>query len=105
MHAQTGGWLSRNARAADPECFNGSQERTKQFVQSICIAITMQIDTFEDGRMKILYVLSFMHGGMGWIKSGLQMRPMQCWLTGPHSTPLWNSWKPLRGPLGTQTTC
>src|SRR5882724_7979553 len=36
----------------------------EQFVQSICIAITMQLNAFADERMKILYTLSFMQGGM-----------------------------------------
>ena len=54
----------RNAKAANPETFDGSQEKTKQFVQSVRIAVTMEIDTFADERMKILYALSFMSGGM-----------------------------------------
>src|SRR5882724_5618471 len=36
----------------------------EQFIQSICIAVTMQLDAFMDKRMKILYSLSFMWGGM-----------------------------------------
>jgi len=36
----------------------------EKFVQSIFIAITIQLDAFVDERMKILYTLSFMQGGM-----------------------------------------
>src|SRR5882724_8890971 len=46
--------LMRNAKAADPETFDGSQEKTKQFIQSIHISVTMQIDAFVDKRMKFL---------------------------------------------------
>src|SRR5882724_6355960 len=62
--APTGGQSSRNAKAADPEAFDRSRGKTKQFIRSVCIAVTMQIDVFTDERMKILYALSFMHGGM-----------------------------------------
>src|SRR5882724_13538058 len=60
----TGGQVMRNAKAADPETFDGSQEKTEQFIQSICIAVTMQINAFPNERMKILCMLSFMSGGM-----------------------------------------
>jgi len=53
MQAPTGGQSSRNAKAADPEAFDGSRGKTEQFVRSVCIAVTMQIDTFADKRMKI----------------------------------------------------
>src|SRR5882724_9076287 len=59
-----GGQSRRNSKAADPETFDRSQEKTEQFIQSVRIAITMQIDTFADERMKILYTMSFMSGGM-----------------------------------------
>ena len=58
------GQSTRNAKVADPETFDRIQEKTEQFVKSICITVTMQIDTFADERMKILYVSSFMSGGM-----------------------------------------
>src|SRR5882724_7987812 len=64
VQAPTGGQPLRNAKAANPETFDGSQGKTEQFVQSIHIAVTMQIDAFADERMKILYVLSFMCQGM-----------------------------------------
>ena len=54
----------RNAKATDLEAFEGSRGQTEQFVRSIYIAVTMQINAFADKRMKILYALSFMHGGM-----------------------------------------
>src|SRR5882724_1030177 len=60
----TGSHSSRGVKAADPECFDGSRDKAEQFIQSICIAVTMQLDTFADERMKILYTLSFMHGGI-----------------------------------------
>src|SRR5882724_6599384 len=41
-----------------------AEKKTEQFVQSVCITVTMQIDAFADERMKILYTLSFMSGGM-----------------------------------------
>src|SRR5882724_9009836 len=62
--APTGGQLLRSTKAANPEAFDGSQGKTKQFIQSVRIAVTMQIDAFADERMKILYVLSFISGGM-----------------------------------------
>src|SRR5882672_5423533 len=55
---------SRGAKAAEPETFDGSRDKAEQFVQSVCIAVTMQLDTFSDERMKILYALSFMRGGI-----------------------------------------
>jgi len=54
----------RGAKAAEPETFDGSRDRAEQFVRSVRIAITMQLDTFSDERMKILYALSFMRGGI-----------------------------------------
>ena len=47
----------RNTKVADLETFDGSQEKTKQFVWSIHITVTMHIDTFTQERMKILYML------------------------------------------------
>src|SRR5882724_8170027 len=64
MQAPTGGQTSRNAKATNPEAFDESRGKTKQFVRSVHITVTMQIDTFADERMKILYTLSFMRGGM-----------------------------------------
>src|SRR5882724_111798 len=63
-HAPTGGQSLRNAKAADPEAFDGTRGKTKQFVRSIHIAVTMQINAFANERMKILYTLSFMRRGM-----------------------------------------
>jgi len=67
----TGSHLSRSARAAEPERFDGSRDKAEQFIQSIHIAVTMQLDTFADERMKILYALSFMCGGIAqvWAKN------------------------------------
>src|SRR5882724_10377841 len=45
----------------------------EQFVQSICIAITMQLNAFADERMKILYTLSFMQGGMAQVWAANEM--------------------------------
>ena len=36
----------------------------EQFAQSVHIAVTIQLNAFADERMKILYTLSFMWGGM-----------------------------------------
>ena len=33
-------------------------------MRAVRIAVTMQVDAFADERMKVLYALSFMHGGM-----------------------------------------
>ena len=49
--------------AKDPEPFDGNRDKTEEFVRAIQIAVTMQVDTFADERMKVLYALSFMHGG------------------------------------------
>ena len=43
--------------------FDGNCDKTKEFVRAIRIAVTMQADAFADERMKVLYALSFMHGG------------------------------------------
>jgi len=64
MQTSAGGQPTRNAKASDPEPFNGSQESMEQLVQSIHITVTMQLDAFANKRMKILYTLSFMQGGM-----------------------------------------
>jgi len=64
MNMPTRSHWSRGARAAKPESFIGSREKAEQFIQSICIAVMMQLNTFADERMKILYNLSFMHGGI-----------------------------------------
>ena len=47
----------RGAKAAELETFDGSRDKAEQFVRSVRIAITMQLDTFADERMKILYAL------------------------------------------------
>jgi len=60
----TGATQSRGVKAADLEFFDGSRDKAEQFIQSIHIAITMQLNMFADERMKILYALSFMHGGI-----------------------------------------
>jgi len=64
MNIPTGGHLTRSAQVAKPESFDGIRDKTEQFVLSIHIAVMMQLDTFLNERMKILYALSFMHGGM-----------------------------------------
>src|SRR5882724_8993120 len=55
---------TRNAKASDPEPFDRSQESMEQFIRSVHIAVTMQLNAFMDERVKILYTLSFMWGGM-----------------------------------------
>src|SRR5882724_6276112 len=70
MQMSARGQPSRNAKASNPEPFDGSQESTEQFVQSVCITITMQLNAFVDERMKILYTLSFMQGGMAQVWAG-----------------------------------
>src|SRR5882724_10202308 len=64
MQMSARGQPTRNAKAFNPEPFDWSRESMEQFIQSICIAVTMQLDAFVDERMKILYTLSFMWGGM-----------------------------------------
>jgi len=58
------GQPTRNAKASNPEPFDGSWECMEQFIQSIHITVTMQLNAFTDKRMKILYTLSFMQRGM-----------------------------------------
>ena len=60
---QTSHNLIRSTKAADPEPFDWNRDQTKEFVRAIRITVTMQADTFTDARMKVLYVLSFMHRG------------------------------------------
>ena len=55
---------TRSAKAANPEPFNGNRDQTKEIIRAIQITVTMQADTFVDERMKVLYALSFMCGGM-----------------------------------------
>ena len=54
----------QSTKAANPKPFDRNQDQTEEFMRAIWIAVTMQADTFADKRMKILYALSFMHGGM-----------------------------------------
>src|SRR5882672_8308486 len=54
MNMPTGSHSPRGARAAELESFNGSRDKVEQFFQSVHIAITMQLDTFTNERMKIL---------------------------------------------------
>ena len=54
----------RSAKATDPEPFDGNHDKTEEFVRAVQIAVTMQVDTFADERMKVLYALSFMRRGM-----------------------------------------
>ena len=46
------------------ESFDGNRDKNEQFIQSVHITVMMQPDMFKDERMKILYALSFMHGGI-----------------------------------------
>ena len=62
--AQTLHNLIWNAKAANPKPFDRNWDKTEEFVRAIQITVTMQADTFTDKRMKILYALSFMCGGM-----------------------------------------
>ena len=55
---------TQSTKATDPELFNGNRNQTEEFIRAIRIVVTMQADTFTDKRMKILYTLLFMHGGM-----------------------------------------
>jgi len=50
----------RSTKVAKLESFDGNRDKTEQFIPSIHIAVTMQLDMFKDERMKILYALSFM---------------------------------------------
>ena len=52
-----------SAKAANPKPFDGNHDKTKEIVRAIQIAVNMQVDTFMDERMKVLYALSFMCGG------------------------------------------
>ena len=54
----------QSAEAANPKPFDGNCDKTKEFVRAVQIVVTMQADTFADKRMRVLYALSFMHGGM-----------------------------------------
>ena len=71
MQTSAKGQPTRNAKASDPEPFDRSWEITEQFVQSVRIPVTMQLNAFADERMKILYTLSFMWGGMAqvWVSN------------------------------------
>ena len=58
---QTSHNSTQNAKAANPKPFNGNCDKTEEFVRAVQIMVTMQVDTFMDKRMKVLYALSFMH--------------------------------------------
>ena len=60
---QTSHNLTRIAKGANPEPFDGNRDQTEEFVRAVWLTVTMQADTFVDERMKILYALSFMCGG------------------------------------------
>jgi len=51
VQVHTGGQSMRTAKAANPETFE-SQAKNEQFIQSVHIAVTMQINTFAHERMK-----------------------------------------------------
>ena len=53
----------QSAKAADPGPFDGNHDKTEEFVRAVQIVVTMQADAFADERMKVLYALSFIHGG------------------------------------------
>jgi len=53
MPATMGSHSLRSAKADEVESFDRNRDKTEQFVQSIHIAVTMQLNTFEDKRMKI----------------------------------------------------
>ena len=55
----TGSHSSRGTREAKLESFDGSRDKADP-----CISIMMQLNTFADERIKLLYALSFMHGGI-----------------------------------------
>src|SRR5882672_8838038 len=71
MNMPTGSHLLRGASAAEPESFDGSRDKEEQLIQSVHITIMMQLNMFADERMKILYALSFMCGGIAqvWAKN------------------------------------
>ena len=52
MNMPTRSHLSRSSSTAKLESFNGSRDNAEQFIQSINIAVTMQLDTLADERMK-----------------------------------------------------
>jgi len=60
----TGNHPARRARAAKPKIDDGSRDKAEQFIQSVHVAVMMQLNTFTNERMKILYALSFMCGGI-----------------------------------------
>jgi len=64
MPATMGNHLWRSAKVTEPESFDGNRDKTEQFIQSVHIAVTMQLNMFEDERVKIMYALSFMHRGI-----------------------------------------
>jgi len=64
MNMPTRSHSSRGTRVAEPESFNGSRDKAEQFIWSIHITVMMQLDIFADERMKIIYALSFMCGGI-----------------------------------------
>ena len=61
----------RGVKAAELETFDRSRDKAEQFFRSVHISVTMQLDTFSDERMRILYALSFMCGGLAqvWAKN------------------------------------
>src|SRR5882724_6888916 len=77
-------YSSWSAKAAEPESFDGNRDKKIGAVHLSCLHCSHKIDTFMDERMKILYVLSFMHGGMVqiWVAKILTQFCPECHLSG-----------------------
>jgi len=91
--------LSRGARAAKLESFDGSRDKAEQFIQSIHNTVMMQLNTFTDEKMK-----SYMPSLHAWRNStswAEKETNMSC-PTPLHFPPLQNYWWVLRGILETQ---
>jgi len=90
------GPLTGCTKAAKPESFDRSRDKAEQFVWSVCIAVTMQLNTFEDERNKYWMLLSFMclrdSAGLG------ENRLAWCYPIHPHSPPSPELWPASREP-------
>jgi len=92
VQALTGGQLMRMPKQPPRDLWQKLRENWT--VHPIHITVTMQINTFADERMKTLYVLSLMSGGMAqvWQPIETSVTLAKC----PCSTPSKDSWCPLK---------
>jgi len=54
----TGSCSSRSIKAVESQSFNGSRDKAEQFIQSTCIAVTMQLNTLFMPMRHFIYLFT-----------------------------------------------